>query len=32
MTKRFCAALLGTVLTLSLLTGCAAGPPHPPRR
>ena len=24
MTKRFCAALLGTVLTLSLLTGCAA--------
>jgi uncharacterized membrane protein YkoI len=24
MTKRFCAALLGAVLTLSLLTGCAA--------
>lgn len=24
MTKRFCAALLGAVLPLSLLTGCAA--------
>ena len=24
MIKRFCAALLGAVLTLSLLTGCAA--------